>query len=172
MIAPIVVPTLVLSSSAFILACLIVLAERILRRKQKPDEVIELINDLLPQTQCAQCGYPGCLPYAEAVAQGESISLCKPGGVTTQNALSTLLNRQIENEFQSDPYAPIARIREADCIGCGLCATACPVDAIVGAVNYLHTILETHCTGCELCLPPCPVDCIELIHRTNVGGGY
>lgn len=170
MITQIVVPTLVLSSSAFLLACLIVLTERILRRKQKPDDMIDLINELLPQTQCAQCGYPGCLPYAKAVAQGENISLCKPGGATTQSALSTLLNRPIEDELPSDPHPPIARIREADCIGCGLCAAACPVDAIVGAVNYLHTILETHCTGCELCLPPCPVDCIELIQLANTGG--
>ncbi|MXZ43890.1 MAG: RnfABCDGE type electron transport complex subunit B [Gammaproteobacteria bacterium] len=168
--APIVVPALVLSSSAFLLACSIVLTERILRRKQKPDDLIDLINEQLPQTQCAQCGYPGCLPYAKAVAQGENISLCKPGGATTQSALSLLLNRPIEHAYQSDPHPPIARIREADCIGCGLCAAACPVDAIVGAVNYLHSILEVHCTGCELCLPPCPVDCIELIELTNVSG--
>ena len=169
MIVPIVIPTLVLSASACVLASLIVMTERILQKKSHSDDLIKLVNELLPQTQCAQCGYPGCLPYAEAVAQGESISLCKPGGATTQNAISTLLNRPVVDALQSDPFPPIARIREAECIGCGLCVAVCPVDAIVGAPNYLHTILEPHCTGCELCLPPCPVDCIELTQSTHIG---
>ena len=168
MIAPIVIPSLVLGCSAFALACLVVLTERILRSRQKPNNLIEVINELLPQTQCAQCGYPGCLPYAEAVARGESISLCKPGGVSTQTALSTLLNRTGENSMQSDPQPPLARIRESDCIGCGLCVAVCPVDAIVGAPYYLHAILESHCTGCELCLPPCPVDCIDLVQSVEL----
>ena len=33
------------------------------------------INAILPQTQCGQCGYPGCRPYAEAIADGDSINL-------------------------------------------------------------------------------------------------
>lgn len=167
MITPILVPTLVLSASACVLACLIVMTERILRSARKTNDLVEVINELLPQTQCAQCGYPGCFPYAEAVAQGASISLCKPGGATTQNALSTLLNRPAEDAFHSDQHPPIARIRESECIGCGLCVAVCPVDAIIGAPDYLHTILESHCTGCELCLPPCPVDCIDLIQTVS-----
>lgn len=169
MIESIVVPALTLGCCAFALACLVVLTERLFRRKQQSENLIDAINELLPQTQCAQCGYPGCLPYAEAVASGESIGLCKPGGATTQNALSTLLNRSVHEALQSDPHPPIARIRESDCIGCGLCVAACPVDAIVGAPYYLHTILESHCTGCELCLPPCPVDCIDLVQFADNG---
>lgn len=144
------------------------MTERFLRSKQNPNNLIEVINELLPQTQCAQCGYPGCLPYAVAVACGESISLCKPGGATTQRALSTLLNRDLGNAIQTDPHTAIARIRESECIGCGLCVAVCPVDAIIGAPYYLHTILESHCTGCELCLPPCPVDCIDLVQSPDI----
>ena len=169
MIAQIIIPTLVLSACVCLLASLVVLSERILRSFQKSDDLIELINELLPQTQCTQCGYPGCLPYAEAVAKGESIDLCAPGGATTQQSLSELLNRSIEVAIPSDPHASIARIREPECIGCGLCVAVCPVDAIVGAPNFLHAVLEQHCTGCELCLSPCPVDCIELVQVPDAG---
>ncbi len=133
---------------------------------QAPNVVEDLIYRTLPQTQCAQCGYPGCRPYAAAVAKGEAINRCPPGGEPLIQALSDLLNRPI-SPLASDlkvVTAPlIARIREADCIGCTLCIKACPVDAIIGSQNLMHTVIEAECTGCELCIAPCPVDCIDLI---------
>lgn len=125
------------------------------------DAVVEAIDALLPQTQCAQCGYPGCRPYAEAVARGEAVNLCPPGGEDTQRALAKLLDRD-PGPPPTEPQAQVAVIDEARCIGCFRCVEACPVDAIVGAPQLMHTVLEDRCTGCELCLPPCPVDCIEL----------
>ena len=124
--------------------------------------LIEAIDALLPQTQCAQCGYPGCRPYAEAVAAGASIDLCPPGGADTQRQLASLLGRQAGPVLAS-PRPVRAVIDESRCIGCFLCVEACPVDAIVGAPKFLHTVIEERCTGCELCLPPCPVDCIDLV---------
>ena len=56
----------------------------------------------------------------------------------------------------------LARIVEADCIGCTKCIQACPVDAIIGASKLMHTVIVDDCTGCELCVPACPVDCIVL----------
>lgn len=123
--------------------------------------VVEAIDALLPQTQCAQCGYPGCRPYAEAVAEGEALNLCPPGGEETHRALAELLGRQ-PGPPPAHPKPQVARIDESRCIGCFRCVEACPVDAIVGAPQLMHTVLEDRCTGCELCLPPCPVDCIEL----------
>jgi electron transport complex protein RnfB len=58
---------------------------------------------------------------------------------------------------------PVAVIDEQACIGCTLCIEACPVDAIVGAVKRMHTVIASECTGCRLCVPPCPVDCISMI---------
>jgi electron transport complex protein RnfB len=124
--------------------------------------LVDAIDALLPQTQCAQCGYPGCRPYAEAVAAGESIDLCPPGGAETQRQLATLLGRSAGTTLPT-PRPVRAVIDESRCIGCFLCVDACPVDAIVGAPRYMHTVLEERCTGCELCLPPCPVDCIDLV---------
>ena len=133
------------------------------------ERVVARVDALLPQTQCAQCGYPGCRPYAEAVVDGESgIDRCPPGGERTVRALAELLGREPQ------PLAPapgaggppaLARIEEADCIGCALCLPACPVDAIVGAPRFLHTVIAAECTGCELCVAPCPVDCIAMQPR-------
>lgn len=131
------------------------------------DELIEAVNDKLPQTQCAQCGYPGCRPYATAIIQNDApINQCPPGGVTLIRELSEFLGKEAidldPNRGEQKPEQ-VALINERDCIGCTLCIAACPVDAIVGASRYMHTVISDHCTGCELCLPPCPVDCIELV---------
>jgi electron transport complex protein RnfB len=131
------------------------------------DRLVERIEELLPQTQCAQCRYPGCRPYAEAIARGEAeIDRCPPGGDTTVRALAELLDREPRRVNPAYRHAGnasvVAWIDEERCIGCARCLPACPVDAIVGAPRYLHTVLASDCTGCELCLAPCPVDCIEL----------
>ena len=130
------------------------------------DSLISKVNALLPQTQCAQCGYPGCKPYAQAIVNNSApIDQCPPGGQTTIVALSRLLGRDTPSEQSAATTTTplIARIREADCIGCTLCIKACPVDAIVGAHEYMHSVIEQYCTGCELCVAPCPMDCIEMI---------
>lgn len=124
-----------------------------------------LIDRILPQTQCRQCGYTGCLPYANAIADGSAeINRCPPGGDDVIAELASLLQRRpLPLDPGLSPAVPaLARIEEARCIGCTLCIAACPVDAIVGARRLMHTVLADHCTGCGLCLPPCPVDCIEL----------
>jgi electron transport complex protein RnfB len=124
------------------------------------------IDALLPQTQCTRCGYAGCRPYAEAIARSEAdINHCPPGGAATIRALADLLGQEARpldpaNGVESAPS--IAWIDEARCIGCARCLAPCPVDAIIGAAKFIHTVLIERCTGCGLCLPPCPVDCIEL----------
>ncbi|MBT8083375.1 MAG: electron transport complex subunit RsxB [Gammaproteobacteria bacterium] len=133
-------------------------------RRLPPTEgdVVEQVNDLLPQTQCAQCGYPGCRPYAAAVVEGTAdINLCPPGGDATIRRLAHLLGREALPLAEFAAPA-VAVIDESACIGCFHCRNACPVDAIVGAHQYMHTVIESECTGCELCLAPCPVDCITM----------
>jgi electron transport complex protein RnfB len=128
--------------------------------------IAESIDALLPQTQCTKCGYPGCRPYAEAIADGEAdIDRCPPGGDEGIAKLAALLDRAVKplNAAHGAWRPPqVAFIDEALCIGCVKCIHACPVDAIVGASKAMHTVIASWCTGCELCLPPCPVDCISL----------
>jgi Na+-translocating ferredoxin:NAD+ oxidoreductase subunit B len=125
------------------------------------------LDDCLPQTQCGQCGYNGCYPYAQAMATGEApINRCAPGGAAGIALLAEVLNQDIialDPNYGTHQPRRIANILKEHCIGCTLCIKACPVDAIVGANKRRHAILADLCTGCELCLPPCPVDCIELL---------
>ncbi len=134
------------------------------------DDVAELtqrIDALLPQTQCGQCGFAGCQPYARAMAERRAdINQCPPGGEITIAALAELLDRParpLNPENGIEKPKRLARIDESRCIGCTKCILACPVDAIVGASKLMHTVITEDCTGCELCLPPCPVDCIDLV---------
>lgn len=129
--------------------------------------LVDAIDALLPQTQCTQCGYPGCRPYAEAIAEGRAdINRCPPGGPDTIAALARLTGRA---ERPLDPargaFRPfrVALIDEEHCIGCTLCIQACPVDTILGANQFMHTVIEDECTGCELCVTACPVDCITMV---------
>jgi len=135
------------------------------RFKVEGDPLAEQIDDLLPQTQCGQCGYPGCKPYAKAVAEGEAINKCAPGGEETIKKIAELLGVEVqpldENHI-SDNTPKVAFIIEEDCIGCTKCIQACPVDAIIGTTKQMHTIIVDECTGCDLCVAPCPVDCIEM----------
>ena len=137
-------------------------------------KLVAQIDALLPQTQCGQCGYAGCLPYAEAIAgQGEVISLCPPGGIKTLKALANLLKKEaepfLEDMVKQEKPATTAYIRESECIGCTKCIQACPVDAILGAAKQLHSVLTQECTGCGLCVAPCPVDCIDILELEAPG---
>jgi len=135
--------------------------------KVESSPVVEQIDALLPQTQCGQCSFAGCHPYAEAIAAGEApINLCPPGGENLIQSLADLLDVEVlpmDDEEDSFQGPTVAVIIEETCIGCTLCIQACPVDAILGAAKQMHTVIESECTGCELCVAPCPVDCIEMV---------
>jgi len=138
-----------------------------IRFKVEGDPIADQIDKILPQTQCGQCSFAGCRPYAEAIAAGEvDINRCPPGGEATIHALADLLEvefKSLDEECGVEKPKMLAVIDEDRCIGCTLCIQACPVDAILGAAKHMHTIIASECTGCELCLPPCPVDCIDMV---------
>lgn len=136
------------------------------RFKVEADPLVDQLNDLLPQTQCGQCGYPGCKPYAEAIANGDQINKCPPGGESTIKHIADLMGVEaipLDAAHGEEDVKKVAYIREDECIGCTKCIQACPVDAIVGASKAMHTVIVDECTGCDLCVEPCPVDCIDMV---------
>ena len=144
----------------------VVLGIAAIKYKVDEDPLVDQIDAILPQTQCGQCGYPGCKPYATALASNEAdVNLCIPGGDDGIRKLADLLGKEYKPfnaEHGVEKPKSFAVIDENICIGCTLCIQACPVDAIVGSAKHLHTVLVSECTGCELCVAPCPVDCISM----------
>ena len=145
----------------------VILGYAAIRFKIEGDPLVAEIEAVLPQTQCGQCSFPGCKPYAEAIATGKAdINQCTPGGEAGVKALADLLGLEVkplDENFGVATEKKVAVIVEADCIGCTMCIQACPVDAILGAAKYMHTVIAFECTGCELCVDPCPVDCIVMM---------
>lgn len=144
----------------------LILGYAAIRFKVESDPLVEQIDEILPQTQCGQCGYPGCRPYAEAITNGDDINKCPPGGEATIKKLADLMGveaKPLDEAHGEEDVKKVAFIREDECIGCTKCIQACPVDAILGASKQMHTIIAEECTGCDLCVDPCPVDCIDMI---------
>lgn len=144
----------------------LILGYAAIRFKVDGDPLVEQIDEILPQTQCGQCGYPGCKPYAEAIANGDEINKCPPGGEATIQKLADLMGveaKPLDDAHGESDVKKVAYIREDECIGCTKCIQACPVDAIVGATRQMHTVIVDECTGCDLCVAPCPVDCIDMV---------
>ena len=143
-----------------------VLGYAAIRFKVEGDPLVEQIDEILPQTQCGQCGYPGCKPYAQAIADGDDINKCPPGGEATIKKLAELMGveaKPLDEAHGVEDVKKVAFIREDECIGCTKCIQACPVDAIMGAAKQMHTVIIDECTGCDLCVDPCPVDCIDMV---------
>lgn len=135
------------------------------------EALVARIDTLLPQTQCTKCGHPGCKPYARALASGAAeINQCPPGGDTLIRQLAELLGHDyvpLDPARGSERARHVAYVDEPRCIGCTLCIQACPVDAIVGAAQQMHSVIVELCTGCDLCVVPCPVDCIAMVPATG-----
>lgn len=155
----------ILALAALALVFGVILGLASVKFKVEADPIVDQIDNILPQTQCGQCGYPGCRPYAEAIAGGDDINKCPPGGQATIEKLADLMGveaKPLDAAHGEEAVKKVAFIREDECIGCTKCIQACPVDAILGSAKHMHTVIKSECTGCDLCVEPCPVDCIEM----------
>ncbi len=164
---PLIYAVLALGGLALVAGIILAIATRVFHVEGNP--IATQIENLLPQTQCGQCGYPGCKPYANAVAKGDvAINHCVPGGERTMVSIAELMGVEPKAVAEDAAEPMVAFIREDECIGCTLCIKACPVDVIIGAPKHYHTVIADHCTGCNLCLEPCPVDCIDMLIKPEL----
>ncbi len=133
--------------------------------KVEGDPLVGQIEALLPQTQCAQCGYPGCHAYAEAIVNGDSISKCVPGAQRVANSIAQAMGAEIKQPHGAKvkPARQVAFIDADDCVGCNKCGQLCPVDAVIGEKRRTHIVMAAECMGCGACVDRCPADCIEMI---------
>lgn len=123
------------------------------------DPIIDEINELLPNGQCGQCGYPGCAQAALAMSEGNlGPDCCPPGGQALAVKLSKLLDVPLEANSEEKCAPKVVEINTELCDGCTRCSTKCPFDAIVGAKKQLHGVLSDICTGCGMCVAVCPQD--------------
>jgi Na+-translocating ferredoxin:NAD+ oxidoreductase subunit B len=143
------------------LGWLLGIAARYLAVESNPIE--QEVLELLPGSQCGQCGYPGCGPAAAALAAGQApVTLCPPGGKALAESLAAKLGVAVDLSGMVDKAPAVAVIQEDLCIGCTKCFKRCPTDAIMGAAKQIHVIFADACTGCEKCFEVCPTECIRM----------
>jgi electron transport complex protein RnfB len=136
-------------------------ASRYLKVEGNP--VVDKVEELLPGSQCGQCGYPGCGPAAEALANGQApVSMCLPGGRALAEELADLLGVSVDLSEVEDKTPVVAHVHENLCVGCTKCFKRCPTDAILGGPKMIHAVFTDACTGCEKCYDVCPTECIEM----------
>ena len=136
----------VLVFSALALGLGIILGYGAIRFKVEGNPLVDQIDSLLPQTQCGQCNFPGCRPYAEAIANGEAeINQCPPGGQEGVDSIAELLGVEtieLNAEHGDTKEDHVVYVDEQMCIGCTLCIQACPVDAFVGSSKVMTTVIS------------------------------
>jgi electron transport complex protein RnfB len=150
-----------LTALGLLLGGLLGLASRYLKVGGNP--LMSQIDELLPGSQCGQCGYPGCNAAAEALAEGKaSVTMCPPGGRALAEKLAGMLGISVNLSDVEDKAPMVAHVHENLCVGCTKCFKRCPTDAILGASKMIHAVFPDACIGCEKCFEVCPTECIEM----------
>lgn len=178
-----------LGGLTLVLASLLVLADRKLAVTEDPR--IRKVEDMLPHTNCGGCGYPGCLPFAEALVAGEVL----PGQCTVSSEPARLRIARYLGVDVGSQEKRVARLACAGgsnvarmhanyrglescaaaavvagggkgcfwgCLGIGDCEVACDFDAIRMDRHSLPVVDEALCTACGDCVEACPKDLFSL----------
>lgn len=99
-------------------------------------------------------------------------ALCGLGQTAPNPVLSTL--RYFRDEYEAhirNKRCPAGvckdllhyNINPHKCVGCGLCKTKCPADAIIGMIRVPHVINPALCIKCGSCIAACNMDAVEIV---------
>ena len=183
------VAVIALAALSLLFASLLVLAHRKLHVDEDPR--IDAAHQLLPQTNCGACGFPGCLGLAEAMVEGGAL----PGKCTVinedeQEYIAEFLGVDVGAEEKvvarlacaggsnvarnRARYVGLRSCRAAalvagggkscfwGCLGLGDCEVVCDPDAIIMNEYELPVVIEDACTACGDCVDACPKDLFSL----------
>lgn len=188
-------PTLILTAVAAVaalttlLATALVVAGRKLRVDEDPR--LDIVEDMLPHTNCGGCGYPGCRPFAEALLDGEAAPAgCTVSSEEGRRAIAAFLGVEVGRAAKRVArlacaggshvarnharYQGLMTCRAAaqvagggkgcfwGCLGLADCYVACDFDAIAMNAHHLPVVDEEKCTACGDCVEACPKDLFSL----------
>ena len=124
---------------------------------------------------CTGKGVKGDIERLEDLAHSvANASLCGLGRTAPNPVLSTIRYFRSEYESHLQGSCPAGKcpeliaytITEA-CIGCTLCAQACPTDAIPFTPHERHVIDDATCVRCDMCRTGCPTGAIQIVTETE-----
>ncbi len=132
------------------------------------DTRIDVVEEILPATNCGGCGFPGCRAFAEALVKADDISSmnCPVGGSATMAKVAEALGKVAGN---AKPQVAVVRCN-------GTCEHRLKLNNYDGAISCAvaaalyggETGCSYGCLGCGDCVEACKYDAMYMDEETGL----